>query len=109
MRPTTAIATKDTNVIDINALLHPGTAFEHPNDVAGHPALSVAEKRAILASWASDAAAIASCPALRSPEGVKAPVPIDAILEALQSLDGSPRHPPGGKPNRLRSIFRIAA
>ena len=75
MRPTTAIHsnTNDTNVIDINALLHPGTAFEHPRDVVGHPELSLAEKR-ILASWASDAAAIASCPALRAPDGVKGPV-----------------------------------
>jgi hypothetical protein len=60
------------------------------------------EKRAILAS-ASDASAIASCPALRAPEGLRAPVSIDAILEALCELDGGPRNPPGGKPMRLRS------
>ena len=65
-----------------------------------HPSLTLAEKRAILASWASDASAIASCPALRAPEGLKAPVSIDAILEALCELDGGPRDPPGGKPKR---------
>ncbi|MGX9394171.1 hypothetical protein ACWX0K_25320 (plasmid) [Nitrobacteraceae bacterium UC4446_H13] len=106
MRPTTAL---NDNVVDINALLHPGTAFEHPRDVISHPALSLSEKRAILASWASDASAIASCPALRAPEGLKAPVTIDEILAALCELDEGPRNSPGGKPVRLRSVERTAA
>ena len=106
MRPTTA---KHDNVFDLEALLHPGTMFEHPREVVSHPDLDLAEKRAILASWASDASAIASCPALRAPDGLKAPVTIDEILEALCALDGGPRHPPGGKPMRLRSIERRAA
>lgn len=106
MRPTTAL---NDNVVDINALLHPGTAFEHPRDVITHPALSLSEKRAILASWASDASAIASCPGLRAPEGLKAPVTIDEILEALCALDEGPRNPPGGTPMRLRSVERAAA
>ena len=96
MRPTTAF---DDNVFDLNALLHPGTVFHHPKDVVAHPDLSIAEKRAILASWASDASAIASCPALRAPTGLKAPVTIDEILDALCELDGGPRNPPGGKPS----------
>jgi hypothetical protein len=62
----------------------------------------MSEKRAILASWASDASAIASCPALRAPAGLKAPVTIDEILEALCELDGGPYHPPGGKPVCVR-------
>src|SRR6476620_6110014 len=111
MRPTTA--TQD-NIFDFNALLHPGTVFNHPRDVVGNQNLSLGEKRAILASWASDAAAVASCPALRAPEGLKQPVTIDEILEALHSLDGGgprnpPRNPPGGKPNRLRSVSRLLA
>ena len=106
MRPTTAI--KD-NEFDFQALLHPRTVFEHPKDVVAHPDLTLAEKRAILASWASDASAIASCPALRAPTGLKAPVSIDAILEALCDLDGGPRHPPGGKACRLRSTERAIA
>jgi hypothetical protein len=68
MRPTTALI---DNGVDFNALLHPGTAFEHPQDIVSHPTLSLSEKRAILASWASDACAIASCPSLRAPEGLK--------------------------------------
>lgn len=106
MRPTTAL---DDNVFDFNALLHPGATFGHPREVVAHPNLSLAEKRAILASWASDASAIASCPALRAPDGLKAPVTIDEILDALCALDGGPRNPPGGKPMRLRSIERRAA
>lgn len=46
MRPTTA----DDNVFDFNALLHPGTVFEHPRDVVRHEGLTLSEKRAILAS-----------------------------------------------------------
>lgn len=100
MRPTTAF---DDNVFDLNALLRPGTVFDHPRDVLADSSLSISEKRAILASWASDASSIASCPALRAPVGLKAPVTIDEILEALWELDGGPRIPPGSKPNRLRS------
>jgi hypothetical protein len=62
MRLTTAL---DDNVFDFDYLLHPGTKFEHPTDVVSHAGLTLAEKRAILASWASDASAIASCPSLR--------------------------------------------
>lgn len=105
MRPTTA----DDNVFDLNALLHPGTMFDHPKDVVRHAGLTTAEKRAILASWASDASAIASCPSLRSPTGLKKPVSIDEILDALCDLDGGPRTPPGGKPVRLRSTERVLA
>jgi hypothetical protein len=106
MRQTTAF---DDNVFDINALLHPGTIFDHPRDVLADASLSVSEKRAILASWASDASAIASSPSLRAPAGLKAPVTIDEILASLCELDGGPRHPPGGKPNRLRSTSRLMA
>jgi hypothetical protein len=105
MRPMTA----DDNVFDLNALLHPGTVFAHPRDVVANDSLSLSEKRAILASWASDASAIASCPSLRAPAGLKAPVSIDEILEALRALDGGPRHPPGGKPKRLFSTDRALA
>jgi hypothetical protein len=106
MRQTTA---QNDNVFDLNAVLHPGTVYAHPRDVVTDASLSLAEKRAILASWASDASVIASFPALRAPEGLKAPVTIDEILEALCALDDGPRHPPGGKPMRLRSIERRAA
>jgi hypothetical protein len=98
----------DENVYDLNAILHPGSVFDHPRDVLADATLSRAEKRAILASWASDAAAVTSCPSLRAIPGAKNVVSIDDILEALSSLDHSPRTPPGGKPARLKSTDRIA-
>ena len=106
MRPTTATC---ANVFDFQALLYPGTVFEHPKDMVTHPSLTLAEKRAILASWASDASAIASCPALRASEGLKAPVTIDAVLEALCELDGGPRSPAGRQPKRRFSVSRALA
>jgi hypothetical protein len=113
MRPTTAPDTNDSNVFDIDLLLRPAAAFEHPKEVLSRQDLSVQEKRAILSSWASDAAAVASCPALRAPEELRAPVAIDDILDALKALDGGPGRPPrnpsGGKPFRLRSVERLLA
>ena len=50
---------------DLDDLLHPAQAFSHPADVVNDPDLTLNEKRAILASWASDACAIESVPALR--------------------------------------------
>jgi hypothetical protein len=55
-----------------------------------------------------DAAAVASCPCLRTGSGAGTVVSIDDILEALSSLDRRPRHPPGGKTQRLTSIARAA-
>src|SRR5258708_39370268 len=96
----------DENVYDLNAILHPGSVFDHPRDVLADAALSRAEKRAILASWASDAAAVTSRPSLRAVPGAKRAVSIEEILEALSSLDNSQRNPPGGKPARLTSSAR---
>ena len=61
--------------VDLDELLHPAQAFGHPSEVLNDPDLSLNEKRAILASWASDACAIEAAPELRSnPRG--APVPL---------------------------------
>ena len=96
------------NVVDLNVILHAATAFDHPRDVVADPTLSVNEKRAILASWASDAAAVASNPALRERAGTRRAVTIDEILEALSMLDRKPPGPPGGKPMRQKSTSRVA-
>jgi hypothetical protein len=98
----------DENVYDLNAILHPGSVFDHPRDVLADAMLPRAEKRAILASWASDAAAVTSCPSLRAVPGARRPVSIDEILEALTSLDHSPRNPPGGNTVRLKSAARAS-
>ncbi|EAQ34822.1 hypothetical protein NB311A_19667 [Nitrobacter sp. Nb-311A] len=97
----------DDNVYDLNAILHPGSVYDHPRDVLADEELTLAEKRAILASWASDAAAVTSCPSLRAIPGQRQPVSIDDILEALSALNYGPR-PPGGKPARRQSTSRIS-
>jgi hypothetical protein len=50
---------------DLDDLLHPEQAFDHPHDVVNDTDLTLNEKRAILASWASDACAVEAAPALR--------------------------------------------
>ena len=51
---------------DLNQLLHPAQAFGHATEVVNDPDLTLNEKRAILASWASDACAVEAAPDLRS-------------------------------------------
>ncbi|MDB5652599.1 MAG: hypothetical protein JWQ94_212 [Tardiphaga sp.] len=74
------------DVFDLNELLHPADAFEHPSEVLRDPDLTLNEKRAILASWASDACALEAAPELRElPRGRL--VLFDDIMDALRSLD----------------------
>jgi hypothetical protein len=75
-----------TNDFTIDDLLHPANAFDHPSQVVEDPDLTVNEKRAILASWASDACAIEAAPELRArPRGT--PVRFETIMDALRTLD----------------------
>lgn len=57
--------------------------------VVSHPQLEPEVKRAILASWASDAYAVRSRPALRRPPGARRPVAVRDVLDALARLDGT--------------------
>lgn len=75
---------------ELDSLFHPGLAFDHPRDVVRDPDLTLREKRAILSSWASDACAVASHPAMRLPPGAKQPIEFDDIVDALRSLDRGP-------------------
>ena len=71
---------------NLDTLLRPAGAFAHPMDVVRDPDLTLNEKRAILASWASDACAVEAAPELR----VTAPgslVAWDDIMDALRALD----------------------
>jgi hypothetical protein len=70
-----------------NDLLHPAQAFEHPSHVVNDPDLTLNEKRAILASWASDACAPEAAPHLRCARSGKQPVLFDDVMEALRTLD----------------------
>jgi hypothetical protein len=94
------------NVVDLNAILHPGSVYKHPGDVVQDPTITIGEKRAILASWASDAASVASNPVLREFPGSHCRVTSDEVLEALSALDHGPKGPPGGKPMRTKSAVR---
>jgi hypothetical protein len=71
---------------DFEGLVHPSQCYEHPRDVVSDPDLSLNEKRAILASWASDACAIEAAPALRKTPTGRA-VPFDEIMDAMLALD----------------------
>ena len=95
---------------DLDALLHPGQAYDHPDDVATDPDLSLNEKRAILASWASDACAVEAAPALRCAPGGKRVVSFDEVMEALRGLDREAQAQQGGlaRSRRLRSRWRAA-
>jgi hypothetical protein len=72
---------------DFDSLLHPAQAFGHPHHVVSDPDLTLNEKRAILASWASDACAIEAAPALRKTPGTGRLVRFDDIMDALRALD----------------------
>jgi len=66
--------------------------FSDPQDVLAHPALDTSDKRAILASWASDACAVENLPNWRRLPEIGALVALDEILDALQALDGGALH-----------------
>jgi hypothetical protein len=71
---------------DLNDLLHPAQAFESPAAVLKDPDLIINEKRASLASWASDACAVEAAPDLRAAPSGRI-VRFDEIMEALRALD----------------------
>jgi SpoU rRNA methylase family enzyme len=76
------------DTFDLNDLLHPAQAFSHPAEVVNDPDLTLNEKRAILASWASDACAVESVPELRrAPIKGGRPVAFDDVMDALRALD----------------------
>jgi hypothetical protein len=81
--------------------LHPAGAFRTPMEVVNDPDMTTQEKRAILASWASDACAVEASPEFREPAPA-ALVRFDDIMDALKRLDGEAAH----GPNYLRLINR---
>jgi len=87
---------------DLDDLLHPAQAFDHPNDVVNDPDLTLHEKRAILSSWASDACAVESHPHLRQPPGASRVVTFDEVVDALKALDAAD----GSGPQPVRRQLR---
>ncbi|HLK83515.1 MAG TPA: hypothetical protein VKT99_18765 [Xanthobacteraceae bacterium] len=97
---------------DLSNLFHPAGAFAHPQQVVDDPDLTVNEKRAILASWASDACAVEAAPDLRQAPGATQPIRFDDIMDALRELDRlvrnsfeAPRHYRRVLANRIPGVF----
>jgi hypothetical protein len=96
---------------DLDALLHPANAFAHPKDVVADPDLTLNEKRAILASWASDACAVEAAPDLRRPTNGP-PIRFDDIMEALKTLDAEAAKTTNygkliNRARRIRDLYRL--
>jgi hypothetical protein len=77
---------KLTDKFELDTLLHPASAFAHPMEVVRDPDLTLNEKRAILASWASDACAVEAAPDLRANASGRV-VRWDEIMDGLRILD----------------------
>jgi hypothetical protein len=96
---------------DLDALLHPAGAFTHPAEVVRDPDLTFNEKRAILASWASDACAVEAVPDLRCAPDAGPTVTFDDVMDALRELDRQteafrpPRHYRKVLANRIPGVF----
>jgi hypothetical protein len=79
-------------------------------EVVNDPGMTTQEKRAILASWASDACAVEAAPELRQPAG-SLPVHFDDVLDALKRLDGKAADTPSygkfiNRARRWKDLYR---
>ena len=83
-----SITTDETEAVDAAAIVRRLRDFERPHDVLMADDVTKDEKRAILASWASDKAAVESMPAWRRYPGSSRIVSYDEVLAALKALDG---------------------
>jgi hypothetical protein len=80
------------------ALPHGAAIYTHPEDVTSDTTLTTAEKRAVLASWISDARAVENAPSSRRLDS-GAVLEVEAIRQALVSLDDvAPRRVSDRKP-----------
>ena len=68
-------------------LINGKTELRRPADIVNAPSLSIDDKRAILAAWASDYYSVESKPGLRQIPGLAEPVTIDEVQLALKELD----------------------
>ena len=86
-------------------VLHPGRAYQRPAQVVADTRISLAERRAILSSWASDACAVESNPLLRQPPCSSEPVTFEEIMDALAELDRMDR---SGEERRHKGHYRLS-
>jgi len=102
--------TENRKDFDLDRLLHPAGAFRTPMEVVNDPDMTIQEKRAILASWASDACAVEAAPELREPSPATM-VRFDDIMEALKRLDGEAANSPNygrfiNRAQRWKDLYR---
>ena len=102
--------TANRKEFELDYLLHPAGAFRTPMDVVADPDLTLQEKRAILASWASDACAVEAAPDLRRPPSAPT-VRFDDIMDALKRLDGEAADKPSygkfiNRAQRWKDLYR---
>jgi hypothetical protein len=76
----------ETSDLALDRLLSPARHFRYLDDVPADETLDLQEKRAILSSWASDACAIDSMPALCQQPGTERPISFDQIMDASCKL-----------------------
>ena len=101
---TEAVNRKD---FDLTNFLPPAGAFRSPKDVLAE---TLHEKRAILASWASEACAVEASPELRRPPSSPV-IRFDDIMDALKQLDGEAASSPQygkliSRARRLKDLYR---
>lgn len=82
-------------------VISPASRYSHPRAVINDTALSLQQKRSILAHWASDACAVDSDPTLRLAPGSARPVKVGDIFAALAALDAPPPPWRGGAAQRV--------
>lgn len=80
--------------------------FRYPHEVVGDSQMSVDQKRAVLAAWASDEHAVESFPTLRHLPGTPFPVTFSSVMDARLQLDKmyglQDDDPPPTSPHRMR-------
>ncbi len=79
--------------------------YTHPDEVLRDPKLARAEKKALLASWISDARAVENAPALRQLDS-GAVVEVDVLRRALIGLDAQTSDHDEGRTGRRSSRRR---
>ncbi len=96
--------------IHANSLL--AATFSHPSEILENSVLSSAEKRCVLAAWASDAFAVRDNPWLRQLPGSPDTISLKDILSALRRLDDEDDGPPppihGGAALRPPKVEQMA-
>jgi hypothetical protein len=92
--------------VDLTSLLRPSEAFAHPSQVVDDADLTLNEKRAILASWASDSCAPQAAATLQSPSLGGEPVKFEDIMDALRELDEQAAHDSEPRPHYRRVLRR---